>query len=292
MEGLGADPQRLGEGGRAGGHHHELLEVERVLGVRSAVDDVHERNREHARVLPADPAVERTPASAAAAFATASETPSTAFAPRRALLGVPSRLQQEPVDRSLVPCVRARERRADLTLDVLDRVEDALAEIERCVAARRLDRFEPPRRGAGGHRRPARALPESSSTSTSTVGLPRESRTCRACTRVTFTECPPLPGRSTDPAPPAGADLPSSPARLRRALHTLDEAPARRADASTGSTSRRRETLTAAKMTSPTRRTRARRASSRPPAPARRRLPHAARRSSSSRSPSAPSSSG
>src|SRR5437016_4270826 len=33
VEGLGADPERLGERGRAGRDEHELLEVDRVLGV-------------------------------------------------------------------------------------------------------------------------------------------------------------------------------------------------------------------------------------------------------------------
>src|SRR3954469_21639646 len=35
-----------GEGGRAGGDDHELLEVDRVVGVRAAVDDVHHRHRQ------------------------------------------------------------------------------------------------------------------------------------------------------------------------------------------------------------------------------------------------------
>ena len=59
MEGLGADPQRLGERRRARRHDHELLEVERVLRVGAAVDDVQHRDGEHAGVLAAEPAVER-----------------------------------------------------------------------------------------------------------------------------------------------------------------------------------------------------------------------------------------
>jgi len=37
---------RLGEGRRAVRHDHELLEVERVVGVGAAVDDVHHRHRQ------------------------------------------------------------------------------------------------------------------------------------------------------------------------------------------------------------------------------------------------------
>ena len=56
---LDADPERLGERRRAGGHEHELLEVERVLGVGAAVDDVHQRHGQDVGVGAADPAVER-----------------------------------------------------------------------------------------------------------------------------------------------------------------------------------------------------------------------------------------
>ena len=61
LEGLDADPQRLGEGVRTGRDEHELLEVERVLGVRTAVDHVHHRHRENVGARTADPAEERNP---------------------------------------------------------------------------------------------------------------------------------------------------------------------------------------------------------------------------------------
>ena len=45
MEDLRAHPESLGERGSAGGDDHELLEVDRVVGVRAAVQDVHHRHR-------------------------------------------------------------------------------------------------------------------------------------------------------------------------------------------------------------------------------------------------------
>src|SRR3954463_2130560 len=54
-----AQAHGLAERGRAHRHDHELLEVDRVVGVRSAVDDVHHRNRQNARRDPAHIAVER-----------------------------------------------------------------------------------------------------------------------------------------------------------------------------------------------------------------------------------------
>ena len=43
-------PQRsaIAEALRAYRHHHELLKVDVVIGVRSAVEDVHHRHRQHA----------------------------------------------------------------------------------------------------------------------------------------------------------------------------------------------------------------------------------------------------
>ena len=57
--GLGAPPQRLGEAGRADRHDHELLEVDVVVGVGAAVEDVHHRHRQHVGVGAADVAVQR-----------------------------------------------------------------------------------------------------------------------------------------------------------------------------------------------------------------------------------------
>ena len=48
---LGADPQRLRERLGAGGHDHELLQVDRVVRVRAAVDDVQHRHRQRRRAL-------------------------------------------------------------------------------------------------------------------------------------------------------------------------------------------------------------------------------------------------
>ena len=91
---LGAHPQRLGERRRAERHHHEFLEVDARVGVRAAVEDVHHRHRQRealGAVERADVPVERhalgrPPPRASAAI----ETPSSALAPSRLLVGVPS----------------------------------------------------------------------------------------------------------------------------------------------------------------------------------------------------------
>lgn len=69
-----------------------------------------------------------------------------AFAPRRDLFSVPSRLDECGVDEALVGGVEALERRADLVEHRLDGLEDALAAVAGVVSVAQLVRFE----GAGG----------------------------------------------------------------------------------------------------------------------------------------------
>ena len=58
VEDLGAHADGLGEGVRPDGGDHELLEVQRVVGVGAAVDDVHHRQRQQAGVGSAEVAVQ------------------------------------------------------------------------------------------------------------------------------------------------------------------------------------------------------------------------------------------
>ena len=59
MEGLGPVAQRLGEVRRADRHDHELLEVDRIVGVLAAVEDVHHRHRQAGRADAAEIGVKR-----------------------------------------------------------------------------------------------------------------------------------------------------------------------------------------------------------------------------------------
>src|SRR5215510_1702213 len=58
VEDLGAPAQGLGETRRAGRDDHEFLKVDVVVGVRPAVNDVHQRHGQGSRVRPADVAIE------------------------------------------------------------------------------------------------------------------------------------------------------------------------------------------------------------------------------------------
>ncbi len=142
-----------------------------------------------------------TPESAAAAFATASETPRTAFAPSRLLFGVPS----SSIRRRSTAAWSAASRPATAA---------AISPLTFATAVETPFPFHvlPPSRSSTASCTPVEApdgtiaLPSApATTSTSTVGFPRESRTCRACTLVIALTRAPLPGRSTRPARRAAA---------------------------------------------------------------------------------------
>src|SRR3954467_13196458 len=120
------------------------------------------------------------PSSAAAAFAAARETPRIAFAPRRALFGVPS---SSPILRSSPAWSSAS---TPATAEAISPLTFATAVLTPLPA-----HAAPPSRSSTASNSPVEApdgtaarpdAPDASATSTSTVGLPRLSSTCPACT--------------------------------------------------------------------------------------------------------------
>ncbi len=127
------------------------------------------------------------PASAAAAFAAASEMPRIALAPRRPLFGVPS---ASSIARSTASWSRASR-------PVTASASSPLALATACVTPL-PPQASPPSRSSTASNSPVEApdgtaarplAPEASVTSTSTVGFPRLSRICRAWTcSISLTE--------------------------------------------------------------------------------------------------------
>jgi len=105
-----------------------------------------------------------------------------AFAPKLDLVGVPSAWRIDAVDADLVGGVAADEsRRRSGHSTAGDGLESALAEVALLVAITEFERFVFTSAGTAWHRSTAhRAAFEY--TSTSTVGLPRESMTSRPTT--------------------------------------------------------------------------------------------------------------
>ena len=149
----------------------------------AAVEDVEHRDRQRPRPGPAEIPVQRAGREPPRRRGRhASETPRIAFAPSEPLFGVPSRLDQQRVEAGLVGRVEAVDRRAR-----------SCRSRWRPPSARPCRRSAPCRRRAsstaswapvdapdGTAARPTEPSPRT--TSTSIVGLPRESRISRAST--------------------------------------------------------------------------------------------------------------
>ena len=87
----------------------------------------------------------------AAACALAREMASSALAPRRPLVSVPSRSIIDLVEALLVARIAAEQRLAQHGVDVLDRLEHALAAIALGIPVAQLHRLARSGGGAGGH---------------------------------------------------------------------------------------------------------------------------------------------
>ncbi len=150
VEHLGAVADRLGHGGRAHRLDHEFLDVHVVVGVLTAVDDVHHRHRQGVLVVVVlqvgDVFVERLFLGLGFRLGRRQGHRQDGVGAQVALVvgavGVDHRLVQRP----LVGGVAAHQQLADLGIDVAHGAGDALAQVAGLVAVTQLQRFP----GAGG----------------------------------------------------------------------------------------------------------------------------------------------
>ena len=135
---LGAPAQGLREARRADRHHHELLQVDRVVGVHPAVHHVHHRHRQHVGVRSADVAVERHVELVGGRLGHGEAHPEDGVGPETRLVVGAVEIAQQRVDRPLTEAVVALERR------------------RRSRRSRTPPRRTPPCRRSGRRRRAAR----------------------------------------------------------------------------------------------------------------------------------------
>ena len=179
---LRAPAQRLGEGGRADRRDHELLDVDVVVGVRAAVEDVHHRDGQHVRVRAAEVAEQRQVGRVGGGPGDRERDAEDGVGAEPGLVRACRRGRSAPGRRAAARSASkpsssgpiSSRTASDGLLDALAAV--ALASPSRSSTASKARwrrRWAPP---------PGRCVPSSSATSTSTVGLPRESRISRAPT--------------------------------------------------------------------------------------------------------------
>ena len=152
VEDLGAEAHRLGEAVGADRHHHEFLDVDRVVGMRAAVDDVHHRHRQDVGRDAADVAVERHAEALGRGLGDGEAGAEDGVGAEPALVGGAVELDQDAVDAGLVGGGEPGQGVADRAVDRLDRPAHALAAVAALVAVAQLDRLVRAGRGARGHR--------------------------------------------------------------------------------------------------------------------------------------------
>ena len=178
---LGPALDRLPEGGRADRRDHELLDVDVGVGMRTAVEDVHHRDRQQVGVRAADVAIERETGRVGRGAGHRQGGAEDRVRAEVRLVGRAVEVDHGLVDEPLVVGVEALERGTDPLDHPGHGLLHALAAVRPSSPSRSSTASKAPVDAPLGTA--ARANdPSSRITSTSTVGLPRESRISRAPT--------------------------------------------------------------------------------------------------------------
>ena len=133
-------------------HDHEFLEVDGIVGMGAAVDDVHHRRRQNARLRAADIAVERQRGGLGGGPRHRERHAENGVGAKARLVVGAVELDHRLVDRDLLLGLEAQQRAGDFAVDVLDRAEHPLAEITLGVAVALFHRLAGAGRGARRHR--------------------------------------------------------------------------------------------------------------------------------------------
>ncbi|MNE05887.1 hypothetical protein D3C80_984610 [compost metagenome] len=151
VEDFSAHAQGVREGVGAGRQDHELLNVDRIVGVSAAVDDVHHRSRQDASRDAADVAIQRQVRADGAGLGRSQRDAQDGVGAQTSLVVGAVQFDQGLVQTALVLGVHAGQGVEDLAVDGVDRLLDALAAPHVHVAVAQLDRLVSAGRGARGH---------------------------------------------------------------------------------------------------------------------------------------------
>jgi len=150
VEHLDAHAQCFRKARRADRRDHELLEIDRIVGVHPAIEDVHHRHGKQRRPGAAEIAVERLVVVAGSGLGRRQRHAEDGVGAETLLIGGTVELAEALVDAALVVGVEPGQRLPDLAIDGADGLAHALAAIA-LVPVAKLMRFVGPGRGARRH---------------------------------------------------------------------------------------------------------------------------------------------
>ena len=139
-------------------HHHELLDVDRVGGMRTAVDHVEAWDGEDTRRRPTEVPIQGKPDGGCGGPGHRQRDPQDGVGAECLLVRRPVEVEHSLVDILLAGGVHPEQRRGDRVADMTQRLLHALSAEPGLVVAQ-LDRFAGPGGGAGGHGRPTETTP-------------------------------------------------------------------------------------------------------------------------------------
>ena len=141
MEDFRTAANRLQDAVRADRHDHEFLEIDRVVSMFAAIDDIHHRHRQDMRADPADVAIERQATRVRRRLRHRQADAQDRIGAQPALVLGAVQLDQRSVDLDLVLGLKPADGVGNLTVHRLDRIVHALAEPAALVAITLLDRL-------------------------------------------------------------------------------------------------------------------------------------------------------
>jgi hypothetical protein len=151
VEHLGAIAHRLAEARGAHGDDHELLQVQVVVGVRTAVDDVHHRHRQLVAVHAAEIAVQGQAGFFRGGARDGHRDRQHGVCAQAALVFGAIEVDQGLVQKGLFGGVQAQHGFGDFGVDVLDGLEHAFAQVAGFVTVAQLDGLARAGGGTRGH---------------------------------------------------------------------------------------------------------------------------------------------
>ncbi len=152
VEDFRAHPHRLGDRAGADRLDHELLDVDRVVGVPPAVDDVHHRHRQGAGIDAADIAVQRLAEFGRGRLRQRERDRQDGVGAQAGFVRRAVQIDQDLVQLDLLGRVHPADRVENLAFHIGDRLLHALAAEAGGIAVAQFHRLMCAGGGAGGHR--------------------------------------------------------------------------------------------------------------------------------------------
>ena len=149
IEDFRARPQRLAERKSGDGDYHELLDVDRIVRVLAAVDDIHHRSRKRSGGGSADVSVKREVRVLRGGLRDGEGCAEDCVGAQSALVQSVVQVDHRNIDRNLLGSVHARQQVGDLAVDRVHGHLHALSEIPVRIAVPEFHGLVSSRRGAG-----------------------------------------------------------------------------------------------------------------------------------------------